>query len=149
MPNRRMFVQSFAITIGFPSLINSLHANNSSWPKNIFESEEFEHALHLETGSRSAIHGSIELIAPTIAENGVKVPIEVKTELNNVKFISIYVVENPKPYVSKFIIIPKIKSYANIHIKMRKTSEVVALIETNDNIYLAKKKVTVTAGGCA
>ena len=145
--NRRKFLQSTSL-ICIPNAL-VIQDTAANWPTNIFESENYEQALKLQLNNMHALEGSIELIVPSVAENGVKVPIEVKTDLADVKSISIFVINNPKPYVAKFIINPYIASYAGVHIKMRETSEVVALVEASNDYYLVKKNVTVTAGGCA
>ena len=144
---RRTFLQSSIFIYTWDIfLTNTLFAG---WSTKTFESENYEQALNLELNNNKPKNGSIELIAPTVAENGVKVPIEVKSEIDNTKSISIFVINNPKPYVAKFFITEHLSTYAGVHIKMRESSEVVALVETDNEFYIEKKRVTVTAGGCA
>ena len=92
---RRRFLQSISyICACYTFLTKSLFAD---WPINLFESENYDHALNLLIDRKSPLNGSIELIAPTVAENGVKVPIEVKSNLDGVKSISVFVVNISSP----------------------------------------------------
>jgi sulfur-oxidizing protein SoxY len=88
------------------------------------------------------------LKAPDIAENGAVVPISVESSLPNVKRIIILVEENPTPMTAAFNLGEGVKADVSTRIKMGKTSNVVALVESNGNIYAARKNVKVTIGGC-
>ena len=103
----------------------------------------------LSTGGEDPQEGNIHIDAPEIASNGATVPITISTDMENVKAISVLVEKNPRPYISTFFMNDQIESSISVRIKMRETSNIVAIVETADGKFIAKQSVKVTAGGCA
>ncbi len=106
-------------------------------------------------GNRKIDMSHVTLKAPIIAENGGVVPISIDSDLpmgagNYVKKISVYVDQNYDPYVGSVELSPANGRAAfSLRIKMRKTSQVRAILETNQGkLYGATKTVKVTIGGC-
>lgn len=121
----------------------------AAWPQKTFGSKAAGEALVTLLGTDVTIPSDrIELKLPQIAENGAVVPVEINTTLEDVELIAIVVKNNPRPMAATFEIpagtIPKIAT----RIKMGETSEVMAVVKTNDGIYSATKEVKVTIGGC-
>ena len=69
--------------------------------------------------------------------------------MENVKSISILVENNPRPYIATFFINENIEATVATRVKMRETSNVVAIVDTANGKFIAKQTVKVTAGGCA
>ncbi|HPQ95939.1 MAG: thiosulfate oxidation carrier protein SoxY [Thiothrix sp.] len=90
----------------------------------------------------------VSLDAPDIAENGVVVPITVKTGAEAVSEIAIVVANNPTPLAAFFTFPDGAATMASTRIKMGKTSDVLALVKSGDKVLMAKKEVKVTIGGC-
>tara|TARA_R110001606_G_C15402875_1_gene653452 strand:+ start:8832 stop:9290 length:459 start_codon:yes stop_codon:yes gene_type:complete len=91
----------------------------------------------------------IYLKVPQIAENGAVVPINVKTDIENVKTISIVAVKNPQPLACSFTIPEGTDSDVSIRIRLFETMDVQAIVETQDGtLYSVQKEVKVTIGGC-
>ena len=90
----------------------------------------------------------VKLKVPDIAENGAVVPVTVKTKMAGVKSINIIVVENPNPLSASFNLTPRMVADISTRIKMGKSSDVLAAVETADGIFVASKNVKVTIGGC-
>ena len=106
-------------------------------------------------GNRKVIMSHVTINAPIIAENGAVVPVTVISDLpmeknNYVKKINVLVDGNPQPYVAGISLTPANgKAEFALRIKMRKTSNVRAIIETSSGkLYGAIKPVKVTIGGC-
>lgn len=106
-------------------------------------------------GNRRIKMSHVTLQAPIIAENGAVVPIDISADLpmkdgNYVKKIYVFVDKNFNPYVASTELTPASgKAALSLRIKMRKTSRVRAIAETNrGELYGAIKKVKVTIGGC-
>ena len=90
----------------------------------------------------------VMLKVPDIAENGAVVPVTVKTKIAGVTSITIVVVENPNPLSARFSLGPKAVADISTRIKMGKSSDVLAAVETDDGVFVASKNVKVTIGGC-
>ena len=90
----------------------------------------------------------VSLKAPAIAENGAVVPVSVKSSLDNIRSISLFVVKNPSPLISTFNLSEHSVADVSIRIRMGTTSEVIALVEADGKLYRATSTVKVTIGGC-
>ncbi|ROR29781.1 thiosulfate oxidation carrier protein SoxY [Inmirania thermothiophila] len=121
----------------------------AAWPEAAFKAEELEAALEALYGERGPQESAaIRLKAPEIAENGAVVPITVEADLAAVASIAILVENNPLPLAARFLFGEGTLPQASTRIKMGKTSGVYAVAETADGVYVAKKEVKVTIGGC-
>ena len=120
----------------------------AEWPTAAFDQTEYDKALADVTGGETPQEGNITIEAPEIASNGATVPITVSTNLEDVKSINILVVNNPRPYIATFFMNDLIESVISVRIKMRETSNIVAIVKTGSGQFMAKQPVKVTAGGC-
>ena len=91
---------------------------------------------------------SIIVKGPEIAENGAVVPIKVTANMNDAQSIAILVPENPAPMVASFDLQPGVAPQVSVRIKMGKTSDAIALVRSNGQVYRGVKEVKVTIGGC-
>jgi sulfur-oxidizing protein SoxY len=106
-------------------------------------------------GDRPAKEGRIKLDLPTIAENGLSVPLtfEVESpmsEADHVKVVHLFAEGNPSPLVAAFHFTPMIpKAAAQIRVRLAQTQNVLAYAEmSNGEIFVVKREVKVTIGGC-
>jgi len=106
-------------------------------------------------GSKSIKEGRIKLDLPSIAENGLVVPLSFEvespmTEADHVKSVHFFAEGNPNPQVAAFTFTPFApKAAASIRIRLAKTQNIVAIAEmSNGDVYKATKEVKVTIGGC-
>jgi len=114
-----------------------------------FQAESAEAALSGLLGEQQASPSDkVKVKAPEIAENGAKVPIQVETGLDQVESISIIVPKNPAPLIAVYEPGSEFAGMVNTRIKMRETSEVIALVRTPEGAFTAKADVKVTVGGC-
>ncbi len=114
-----------------------------------FQAETAESALAaLLEGQPSSASDKIAVKAPEIAENGAKVPVQVETSLEQVQSISIIVPKNPMPLIAVYEPGSEFAGMVNTRIKMRETSEVIALVRTPEGAFTAQVDVKVTLGGC-
>lgn len=134
---------------GIAQLLTSPQAL-AAWPKNAFAGESVDDVMAaLFDGKVTPVDsGDIILKAPDIAENGAVVPISVESSLPNVSRIIILVEKNPTPMTASFNLGEGVKADVSTRIKMGTTSDVIALVESNGNVYAARKNVKVTIGGC-
>ena len=148
--SRRKFVQSGLYTgvlaiIAKGTLIQSAFAE---WPTAAFDETEYEPALKGLIGDAELHEGNVDIDAPEIAENGATVPVKISTDLENVEWISIMGDKNPRPWISRFYFHGKTKPFVSTRIKLRESSNVVAIVKADGKLYIGKSAVKVTAGGC-
>ncbi len=121
----------------------------AAWPEKAFTSTAAGEAMIDLLGTDQPTPSErIILKAPEIAENGAVVPIKIKTTLDNVESISIFVEKNPRPLAATIEILPGTLPEFSSRIKMRETSVVIVVVKTDIGIYSAFKEIKVTIGGC-
>ncbi len=106
-------------------------------------------------GNRKIEMSHVTMKVPIIAENGAVVPVSISSDLpmeagNYVKKIYIFADNNSNPFIASVDLSPANGRAAfSLRIKMRKTSPVRAIVETNKGkLYGTTKIVKVTIGGC-
>ncbi len=106
-------------------------------------------------GDRKIETGHVDIKAPIIAENGAVTPITVVSDLpmtpaDYVKKIYVFAEGNLKPFTASMELTPANgKAELALRIKMRKTSNIRAVVETSKGkLYEGIKSVKVTIGGC-
>jgi sulfur-oxidizing protein SoxY len=104
---------------------------------------------------RTPSEGKIRLDLPTIAENGLVVPITFDVESpmtdgDHVKAVHIFADGNPNPGVASFFFTPMMpKASAQFRLRLARTQNIVAVAEmSNGSLYTTRKEVKVTIGGC-
>jgi sulfur-oxidizing protein SoxY len=119
------------------------------------EKEDIKDVLKKFFGDRKIETGHVDLKVPIIAENGAVVPITVTSDLpmtpdNYVKKIYVFAEGNLRPFTASMELTPANgKAELALRIKMRQTSDVRAVVETNTGkLYQGSKPVKVTIGGC-
>ena len=112
-------------------------------------------AIKDRIGGKKSMAGNITLELPQIAENGNTVPIAVEvaspmTDKDYVKALHIYAEGNPSPNVASFRFTPESgKARVSTRMRMIKSQNIVAVAEMSDgSVYMGKKAVKVTIGGC-
>lgn len=106
-------------------------------------------------GGKTPKEGRVSLDLPTIAENGLVVPLNFvvessMTESDYVKSVHIFAEGNPNVQVADYTFTPLCpKCAVQLRIRLAKTQFVTVLaIMSNGDVYFAKKEVKVTIGGC-
>lgn len=99
--------------------------------------------------------GKIKLDLPTIAENGLVVPLNFEVEspmtaTDYVKAVHFFADSNPNPNIASFYYTADVpKASAQIRIRLAQTQNIVAIAEMSDGkLYKTSKEVKVTIGGC-
>jgi len=106
-------------------------------------------------GDKPIKDGKIKIDLPSIAENGLVVPLgfEVEspmTDKDYVKAVHFFAEGNPNPLVAAFYFTALApKAAASIRIRLAQTQNVVAVAEmSSGEIFTSAKEVKVTIGGC-
>lgn len=153
MKRRRFLTNTLAISAAGIAISSGLVSPNLAVAAeepatNPFTAKTLDEALKLINATDSKPSTDIQLKAPEIAENGAVVPLTVSSSLAGVTGISIIVANNPTPLAATFTIPEGTTAEVSTRIKMAKTSDVIALVQTKDGLFSAKQEVKVTIGGC-
>jgi sulfur-oxidizing protein SoxY len=152
-PSRRLILQGVGSVVllapgGVSFATPVLAAANDKYPEEAFKEKSDADAIKALYGKPHEASDKVKLDAPEIAENGAVVPVSVTTTLANVTTIAFFVSENPNALAARYQI-PQgtVPSVAN-RLKMAKTCNVIAIVESGGKLYSATKEVKVTVGGC-
>ena len=86
---------------------------------------------------------------PEIAESGGEVGVRVNASgLKKVESITILAEKNANPMLASFKISKGTDPFIKSRVKLRQTTNVMALIKADGKYYKASKKVKITIGGC-
>jgi sulfur-oxidizing protein SoxY len=106
-------------------------------------------------GDKPLTAGRIKLDLPTIAENGLVVPLNFQvdspmTDKDYVKAVHFWADGNPNPNIASFHFTSMSpKAAAQVRIRLARTQNIVAVAEMSDGkLFTAKQEVKVTIGGC-
>ena len=135
------------IGLGFGS-VPALAAANDKYPEEAFKQKSDADAIKALYGKPHEASDKVKLDAPEIAENGAVVPVSVTTTLSDVTSIAFFVSENPNALAASYQIPAGTTPSVANRLKMAKTCNVIAIVESSGKLYSATKEVKVTVGGC-
>jgi sulfur-oxidizing protein SoxY len=150
---RRTFLKTVLATGGTVALGAGILPTTvmAHWPKAAFEAESVEDALKILFESNEITESDkITIGGPEIAENGAVVPIEVTVDLPNIQSIAIIGDKNPVPLIAQFNFPEPTNAtgWLKTRIKMNETSNVVVVVKADNQLFVARRNVKVTIGGC-
>lgn len=128
--------------------LGSAGAKAELWNEAAFDAESLEDALQALLDGPSTDSSDIAIVAPDIAENGAVVPVGVVATLGGVESIAILCEKNPHPLAAIYEIPSGTHADVKTRVKMAGTSNVVVLVRASGKVYVAKKEIKVTRGGC-
>jgi sulfur-oxidizing protein SoxY len=106
-------------------------------------------------GDKKTTEGKIKIDLPSIAENGLVVPLSFEvdspmTDKDYVKAVHFFAEGNPNPHVASFQFTPMCpKASAAVRIRLAQTQKIVAIAEmSSGELFTSAKEVKVTIGGC-
>jgi len=129
-------------------LTPALASTGDKYPEDAFRQKNDAEAIKMLYGRTAEPSDKVKLDAPEIAENGAVVPVSVTTTLPGVTSISFFASENPNALAASYVIAEgTLPSVAN-RLKLAKTCNVTAIVESGGKLFSATKEVKVTVGGC-
>ncbi len=148
--SRRKFIKGIGSSMAYLTLMASYpRLLWAKWHTEAFQSENYKNALSARyPGMKIEDSKAVKLKAPKIAENGSVVSVGVKTELPNVKSISLFVKKNPTPLSASFNFFEGSIADVKIRIRFGETSDLVAIVESGGKLHRVEQLVKVTIGGC-
>ena len=121
----------------------------ANWPKEAFAAKDTDAALNDLLGTDATESSDkVKIKAPDIAENGAVVPVTVESDISGAKSISIMAAGNSTPLIASFELGEDAVPFVSTRIKMAKTADVIAVVQTGEGLLSAAKPVKVTIGGC-
>lgn len=144
--SRRTILKSLSgiLSLALPSAVMA------KWPQAAFEAKTVNTVLdNLYDYSEMEQSSEIKIKAPSVVENGRIVKIKIETNLANVKSIAIISETNPVPLIGEFHFTDNVLPWIETRIKMGATGNLIVMVKTNNNLYMARKKITVNISGCS
>ena len=123
-------------------------AQEAAWNKAAFETTDLEATAKALGGGGFTVSDKITLTGPDIAENGAVVPVGMTTTLPNVTQMAILVEKNPNTLAAIFKVGKDAEPFVTTRVKMGQSSNVYAMVQSDGKLYVAKKEIKVTLGGC-
>ena len=146
---RRKFIRLLTLSSSACLSLLSPALSWAAWASAAFNANELEVALLNLFGTSSLIDSKkVTLILPKTAANGAAVSISIKTTLDNVESISIFVKDNPRPLTASFKIPEGTIAKVSTRIRLAQSSTVTAVIKAGGKLYSQSQAVNVTTGGC-
>jgi sulfur-oxidizing protein SoxY len=150
MNSRRSFLQVLGTGAGWLAV-----ASTGLWSRiahgverAAFDVDTLDEVVAKMGGKSYSESTEIDFSAPEIADNGATVPVEVMSRLPGTKTIAIVVEKNPHPLSCAFNYSADAVPFVNTRIKIGETSNVTALVQTDQGFFVARRTVKVTLGGC-
>ncbi|MEA3273984.1 MAG: thiosulfate oxidation carrier protein SoxY [Pseudomonadota bacterium] len=149
---RRCFLQAGLATAELSLLLASGLVPTrvlAEWPSDAFHAgnmAEIERILFGDAQIEDT--DQITIDAPDIAENGAKVPVDVRVQLPGAESLVLLSEKNPFPLLAQAHFTPEVESDLSVRVKMGDTGNLVAIVEADGKLYRAVRAVKVAAGGC-
>lgn len=81
-------------------------------------------------------------------ENGAVVPIQITAQMDGVRTVNIFAERNPNPLLARFHLSPRCRPVLATRVKIGAPSDVIIVVETQDQLLEARRFVEVVEGGC-
>jgi len=146
-PNRRTVLQTTGAMATLVSLgiVTAQQAHASGRPG--FEARNMQDALRA-LGGTAATSDQIRIVSPDIAENGAVVPVTTISRLPKTTEMFVLVERNPAPLVAGFTIPEGTEAEIQTRLRMGESSNIVAVVRADGQLFSAVKETKVTLGGC-
>lgn len=148
---RRFFLKGSFITavVSFSAALLMPVRLLAVWNKEAFRAKDMASAnAALGDIAPATASDRVYIDVKDIAENAAVVPIKISTDIENAESIRLYVEKNPVPLIATFRLTQYTDNFVFIRVRMSETSNVIAMVKADDQLYMANKKIKVTAGGC-
>ena len=140
---RRGFLQTLLGTI----ILLPVQAWAAIWNKPAFDAIELNAAEKALDMSANIPIGDISINAPSFAENGAVVQIEVTSNIKNTEAIAILVEKNPTPLIANILFSQGVLPKVITRIKMAETSQLVVIVKSGNQYFKASRQIEVNIGG--
>jgi sulfur-oxidizing protein SoxY len=152
--SRRIAISRIGVLSGYISALafgffRPLRALAADWNKAAFEARGLAAAANSIGGGSAVESLEIQIKAPSIAEDGTAVPVEVVSNIPETTMIALLVEKNPTPLAAHFTFANGALPEISLQLKMVSTSMLKVIAQANGKYYFAQKEVKVTQGPCS
>jgi sulfur-oxidizing protein SoxY len=116
--------------------------------RRLFAATSLAEVLAVLGAERPAGSVDIQIGAADIAENGALVPVSVTSAIPATEQIVLMIEKNPNMVAATFTFPDGTFAEVHTRVKMAETSDIYALVRADGRLYVARKAVRVTLGGC-
>ncbi len=121
----------------------------AEWPAEMFGADNSDDLLkRLTEGESISESNAVTLKVPSSVENPAIVPVSIECDLDGVKSISLLLASNRHPMVGTFRYGPGVAPVLSTRVKLEKSGDVIALVQTNDRYFLKRARVDIKAFAC-
>jgi sulfur-oxidizing protein SoxY len=113
-----------------------------------FQATSVDDALQALGVADAETSDQIRIRAPTVAENGAAVPVQITSSIDHTTEIIAIAAANPKPLAARYRFGKGASPAVESRLKIRKTTDLIAVVKADGKYYTAKTEVKVTRGGC-
>jgi sulfur-oxidizing protein SoxY len=132
----------------FSGLLNPLTVF-AKWNKAAFSAVDFDEAVAAYFPEQKIQSTEqITIGVHPIVENGAVVPVKIKTDMQNVESITIFVDKNPNPLIANFDLSPDCIGFVSTRIKIQQPSNIVAIVKSDKGVFSKSTFIEVHEGGC-
>jgi sulfur-oxidizing protein SoxY len=118
------------------------------WNKSAFSAKSNKAAEQALAISNEIETNEIEIKAPSRAENGAIVQVEINSRIPNTEAIAILVDKNPTALIGNYMFNHEALPSFVTRIKMAETSDIKVIVKSGNQYFTAKRLVTVLENGC-
>lgn len=136
------------LALAATGLLKPVMAFAAEWNKAAFDAKDMAGAMSGVGAASASDSADVVVKAPSIAENGAVVPIEVMSKVAGTTSIAVFVENNPFPLAGQFNFANGALPEVSLRLKFAKTSNVKVVALAGGKAYTAQTEVKVTAGGC-
>ena len=91
---------------------------------------------------------AISILAPDMASNGAVVDVTVTSTLVGTREIVLLVSKNPNPLAARLRFSDGTQPMVKTRVKMAQSGDLVALVYSDEGVFMAQRPVAITVGGC-
>jgi sulfur-oxidizing protein SoxY len=147
-PERRRWLRRLLALATLP-MLGAWRAALAARPVRAFHAEKLDETIAALAGDALPVTSDkITIGMAELAENGAVVPVKIEVDLPEVREIAILASRNPVPLLASFELGPKTRPFVATRVKLAESCDVYAVVRTANGVYIARKAVRVTVGGC-
>lgn len=150
-PQRRRSLKAICayLVAGCAGFVKPLSAFALEWNKPAFGARGWDGVLRSLNASSPGVSKDIVLKAPEIADDDTDVPVTVASKIHNTQMIAVVVDASTFPLAASFTFASGAEPEFTIHVKMKRTSRIRALVQADGKYYWTSREVKVTTSACA
>lgn len=121
----------------------------AQWRADAFGADNLAAAMAALFGGRTPEpSAAVGMEVEAKVENGAVVPIQITARVDGVRTVDIFAELNPNPLLARFHLSPRCRPALATRVKIGAPSDVIVVVETQDQLLEVRRFVEVVEGGC-